>query len=104
MWRVKTFAAEKLSGAFPDSVFSFDWNYDGSLIALTTKDKKVRVFDPRSRSVVQVRVVCVCVCMCVYRCVACLRSQETDDLLSHLFCIGGRQPRGREALACGMAR
>ncbi len=45
--------AEKCSGAFPDSVFSFDWNYNGSLIAVTTKDKKVRIFDPRSHSVVQ---------------------------------------------------
>jgi len=47
-------AAEKLSGAFPDSIFSFDWNYDGSLIAVTTKDKKLRVFDPRSSTIVKV--------------------------------------------------
>jgi len=46
---------EKLSYDFPDSVFSIDWNYNGSLLAVMGKDKKIRIFDPRASSIAQVR-------------------------------------------------
>jgi len=46
---------EKLSYNFPDSVFSIDWNYNGSLLAVMGKDKKIRIFDPRASSIAQVR-------------------------------------------------
>jgi len=36
-----------------DIINSFDWNYNGSLAVTSCKDKKVRVVDPRSGSVVQ---------------------------------------------------
>lgn len=29
-------------------ILSVGWNYDGSLLATTCKDKKMRVFDPRT--------------------------------------------------------
>jgi len=36
-----------------DVILSFDWNADGSQVATTSKDKKIRVFDPRdAKSVV----------------------------------------------------
>jgi len=31
-----------------DNIYSLDWNYDGSLIAVTAKDKKLRIYDPRN--------------------------------------------------------
>jgi len=34
-----------------DIIQSIDWNYDGSLVATACKDKKIRVVDPRSRSI-----------------------------------------------------
>jgi hypothetical protein len=37
---------------FNDTIYSFDWNFDGSLIATTTKDKKLMVIDPRTKEVV----------------------------------------------------
>ena len=36
---------------FPDTVTSFDWSYNGSRIAATCKDKKLRIIDPRSGAV-----------------------------------------------------
>jgi coronin-1B/1C/6 len=48
IWDIEK-AEEKicLSG-HADMVLSVGWNYDGSLIATTCKDKKLRVFDPRT--------------------------------------------------------
>ncbi|PIA17305.1 DUF1900-domain-containing protein [Coemansia reversa NRRL 1564] len=43
---------QKLQG-FKDAVLSIAWNYDGSLMAATCRDKKLRIFDARSGSVVQ---------------------------------------------------
>eukprot|EP01083_Nonionella_stella_P310894 1106518_1 len=30
-----------------DNIYSMAWNYDGSQLAITGKDKKLRIFDPR---------------------------------------------------------
>ncbi len=76
-------------------MFSFDWNYDGSLIALTTKDKKVRVFDPRSRSVVQVLLSCAYVCAAVSVCVRVRAAGDTDGRLCHV--TFGRRARTTRA-------
>jgi coronin-1B/1C/6 len=38
-----------------DIVNSLTYNYDGSLIATCSKDKKLRLIDPRSNSVAQVK-------------------------------------------------
>jgi coronin-7 len=52
LWDVEK-AQEKLSiDIFGDSVQGIAWNYDGSLIAVTSKDKKVRTIDPRASKVV----------------------------------------------------
>jgi coronin-1B/1C/6 len=34
----------------PDQVWSMKWNYTGSLIAITAKDKKMRILDPRQKA------------------------------------------------------
>lgn len=36
-----------------DLIQDFDWNYDGSQAATTCKDKKARVFDPRTKTIAQ---------------------------------------------------
>lgn len=43
-----------LEGYHPDIIYSFSWNYNGSLIATTCKDKKIRVIDPRKNEVISV--------------------------------------------------
>lgn len=53
---VKLWDVEKGANMFTveghsDIVQSVDWNYNGSQIATTCKDKKLRVFDPRTQSV-----------------------------------------------------
>lgn len=35
-------------------ITNVSWNYDGSLVATSCKDKTLRVFDPRANKVVQV--------------------------------------------------
>ena len=40
----------------PDSLFSMSWSFDGSLIATTCKDKKLRVIDPRKGEVISVSI------------------------------------------------
>lgn len=50
-----------------DVILSMTFNTDGSLLATSCKDKKLRVIEPRSGSVLQVRgrrgvVLCECAC------------------------------------------
>jgi WD40 repeat protein len=40
---------------FKDAIWGLAWNYDGSLLAVTSKDKKIRLVDPRAKSFVQDR-------------------------------------------------
>ena len=54
----------------PDSLFSMSWSYDGSLIATTCRDKKLRVIDPRKKEVISVSTVCVVLlhtCTCIHK-------------------------------------
>ena len=44
-----------LDGYHPDIIYSMSWNYNGSLIATTCKDKKIRVLDPRKNELISVR-------------------------------------------------
>ncbi len=37
-----------------DQIYSISWNYNGSLLATTCKDKKIRILDPRRGEVVHV--------------------------------------------------
>lgn len=57
IWDTSSGEQLKQLECFPDSISSFDWNYNGSLIAATCKDKKLRVINPRSASV-EAEVVC----------------------------------------------
>ena len=56
----------QIKDVHPDMIFSMSWNYDGSLLATTCKDKKIRVLDPRTGDVIAVSGdVCGCdVCGC----------------------------------------
>ena len=39
---------------FQEQVFSFDHNFDGSQLAVVSKDKMLRIFDPRSKKLIAV--------------------------------------------------
>ena len=47
-------AAITLEGMHSDIIYSISWSYNGSLIATTCKDKKIRIIDPRKQTVVAV--------------------------------------------------
>ena len=54
----------KIDGFHTDIIYSISWNYDGSLLATTCKDKKIRVIDPRKNEIISVSVyVALCVCV-----------------------------------------
>ena len=40
--------------ALPDQINCFSWSYNGSLMAVTCKDKKLRVYDVRKGTILQV--------------------------------------------------
>lgn len=56
LWDINDSAAEKFKVShFADNVDNVAWNYDGSLLAAVSRDKKLRVFDPRTSAVTAVR-------------------------------------------------
>jgi coronin-1B/1C/6 len=56
IWNVGTGEALVEIDAFPDIPLSACWNSDGSKIVTSCKDKKIRVFDPRTGEVLVVSV------------------------------------------------
>ena len=55
IWNTSTGeTAFTLEGFHPDIIYSISWNYNGSLIATTCKDKKIRIIDPRKNEIVMV--------------------------------------------------
>jgi hypothetical protein len=53
VWDVESQAIKyDFNSQFEDSLQHLSWNYDGSLIGTTCKDKVARIFDPRSDTVV----------------------------------------------------
>lgn len=53
VWDIQSGAASlSVDGQHSDLILSVDWNHNGSLLATTAKDKKVRVVDPRGNTVV----------------------------------------------------
>lgn len=54
IWDLET-GQEKLSldGLHNDVIHCITWNWNGSLLATVSKDKKIRILDPRAKSVVK---------------------------------------------------
>lgn len=48
IWNVGTGEALMRFDCHPDVVYSACWNWDGSRLVTTCKDKKIRILDPRS--------------------------------------------------------
>lgn len=55
VWDINRSEAINIIDRHPDVIYSMSLNRDGSLLATTCKDKKLRVFEPRSGIVVSVR-------------------------------------------------
>ncbi|KAJ2521694.1 Coronin-like protein crn1 [Coemansia sp. RSA 1939] len=53
IWDVSSGQVRQTLGGFKDAILSIAWNYDGSLIAATCRDKKLRIFDARTGSLLQ---------------------------------------------------
>merc|ERR1712137_312652 len=51
VWDIEKGEARSTVSGHSDIIQSVDWNYDGSLIATTSKDKKIRVIDPRGGNI-----------------------------------------------------
>jgi len=47
IWNVEVGQCVSTYNDVGDNIYSLDWNYDGSQIAVTAKDKKLRLYDPR---------------------------------------------------------
>jgi len=54
VWNVETTQQVCSIAVHSDTIFSLSWNRDGSLLATTCKDKKIRVIDPRQGTVIAV--------------------------------------------------
>lgn len=53
IWNVGTGEALVRIDSHPDVVYSACWNWDGSRLVTTCKDKKIRILDPRSGEVLE---------------------------------------------------
>lgn len=53
LWDIEQGKNIRTAEGHADIIQSLDWNYNGSLIATTCKDKKARVFDPRTEQITQ---------------------------------------------------
>jgi len=52
IWDIEKGQAKlSVEGQHSDLILSVDWNYNGSLLATSAKDKKVRIVDPRNNTV-----------------------------------------------------
>lgn len=56
IWNTKTQEAVSRVKVHPDLIYSVSWNYDGSLIATSCRDKKLRVVNPRTAEVLTVNI------------------------------------------------
>ena len=54
LWNVEQAEPVNVVDCHTDTIFSIAWSRDGSLFATTSKDKKLRVIDPRTASAVAV--------------------------------------------------
>ncbi|CAG8692636.1 1232_t:CDS:2, partial [Racocetra fulgida] len=53
LWDIEKGQEKQTLQGFLDFIQSISWNYNGSLLATTCRDKKLRIFDVRSGNVVQ---------------------------------------------------
>ncbi|CAG5082048.1 Similar to coro1ca: Coronin-1C-A (Danio rerio) [Cotesia congregata] len=53
IWNVGTGEAVVKINCHPDVVYSACWNWDGSRLVTTCKDKKIRIVDPRSGEILE---------------------------------------------------
>lgn len=53
IWNVGTGEALIEIAGHPDLIWSVDFNYNGSKIVTTCKDKKIRIIDPRTGKILQ---------------------------------------------------
>jgi len=53
VWNVEKAEAVATYDGFKDILYSLEWNYDGSLLAVTTKDRTIATLDPRQLSTAQ---------------------------------------------------
>jgi coronin-1B/1C/6 len=51
VWDVESGACKFTTAGHTNIIQSLDWNYDGSLLCSNSKDKKVRIVDPRQQSI-----------------------------------------------------
>merc|ERR1719400_1424588 len=47
LWNIETSECVMTYSEAKDNIYSLEWNYDGSQLAITGKDKMLRIFDPR---------------------------------------------------------
>jgi len=47
LWNIETSEVVMTYSEAKDNIYSMEWNYDGSQLAITGKDKMLRIFDPR---------------------------------------------------------
>merc|ERR1712000_437510 len=53
VWDIEKGEARTTISGHSDIIQSVDWNYEGSLLATTSKDKKIRVIDPRQGAITE---------------------------------------------------
>ncbi|KAJ2260450.1 Coronin-like protein crn1 [Coemansia sp. RSA 376] len=53
IWDVGAVVVKSTLTGFGDTIMSIAWNHDGTLLAATCRDKRLRVFDARSGNIVQ---------------------------------------------------
>ena len=55
VWNVGTGSTLfEFDGFHSDLIYSLSWNYDGSVLATSCKDKKIRLIDPRKEEIIAV--------------------------------------------------
>lgn len=82
MWNIATGDCVNEIMCHTDTIYSIAFNWDGSLMATTSKDKKLRVIDPRTGTVVsEAKVLCPCIHTRVLTVVGTRRNQGLTSLL-----------------------
>lgn len=54
LWDLEKAQEKSSIEVFADAIQSVCWDYEGKLLAVSSKDKKIRTIDPRSNAVISV--------------------------------------------------